>query len=109
MTAPPPPTYATSAEDYQEGADRVRRVLVELVMDMRARDLFPHFVILGPDTVDLPGAYLARLWATRPKPAPTTAVARAGSLEEVLDLLPDGFVFLHRQPEDEPNVLGTAW
>lgn len=88
MTAPAPLEPARDATDYDAAVQRVRRVAAEL--HAQHRESFPHWVVLGPGTTDLPGAFLARLWVGLPDPRPTSAVVRAGTLDEIRVLLPPG-------------------
>lgn len=55
----------------------------------------PFYVIYGPDNLDRPGRYLARLFFGRPKVEPTNYVLEAIDLARLRARLPGG---LHQAP-----------
>jgi hypothetical protein len=64
------------------------------------------WVVFGPGTSDHPGLYVARLWVTIPEMEPSLLI-RAGTLEQLRDLLPDGLVLIPHQPGEDANIIET--
>jgi len=92
--------------DYVKAVEQVREQVAHLHAQVPP-DRIPMWVVLGPGTSDHPGMYVARLWISLPHNEPTDALVRAGSLEELRDLLPPGLTRLERSPGDDPNIIET--
>lgn len=106
QTAPLPPLQeAANDDDMAAAVALVRRQAVQAHRVVQAH--LPMWVVFGPGTSDVPGLFLARLWVTRPEPAATALLIRAGTLEQLRILLPPGLVCLPRAPDDDPNIIET--
>jgi hypothetical protein len=101
-----PPSYATTLQELKDAYDDVRRKVLEIWLSIPAEAL-PMWVIHGPDTIDQPGLFVARLWQSLPQPNLEAPVVRAGSLESLRSLLPPGLVRLDRDENDAPTILET--
>ena len=102
---PAPLEAARDVGDYVRAVEQTREKVQALHESVR--DRMPMWVVLGPDTTDLSGAFLARLWCLRPTMTATGEVLRAASLAELRDLLPPGLTMLPRSPGDDPIIIET--
>lgn len=95
---------AADLGDLIRAQEHVREA-AQAAQDALGPDALPMWVVMGPNTTDLPGAHLARLWRCLPMPVPTRFCMRAASLDEIRNLLPPGLTCLGRRPEDAPVIL----
>lgn len=79
--------------------------MAELTHERMDEGLF--WVVLGPGTSDMPGAYLARAWVQYPDPQPLLDVVRAGDLETLRDMMPGWMVAVPRHARDDTNIIET--
>ena len=105
-TQPPGPLEIPSDYgDYIKAVEHVReRVAAE---QEKFSDRLPMWVVFGPGTTDQSELFVTRLWLALPELTYTSLLVRAGTLQEIRDLLPDGLVLLPRQSDDDPNIIET--
>jgi hypothetical protein len=97
---------AADVGDYVLAVERIRERMCVIQNEYRER--LPLWMVFGPNTRDHPGMFLVRLWLTLPEPAMTNILARANSLAEIRDLLPDTLTCLPRDPSDDHNII-ESW
>lgn len=113
---PPPLEPPADHGDYVKAVERVREAAADYHQRLAAAGCSPFWVLYEPTTRDMPGAFVARLWMCTDIPGasppqrsagPTTTVIRAGTLEQLRDLLPHGLACFGRADGDDPAIIET--
>jgi hypothetical protein len=89
--------------DYVKAVEHTRE-MAQAAHDQLDPKTGPMWVVFGPDTADQQGMFVARLWSSLPL-AHTSVLIRAGSLDEIREMLPTGLARLERYPGDDPNII----